>query len=160
MKENNRLASLAGTIRTGLAAGLIGGACIWGYEALVWAGAQHLMPVSAIPANATGLVFGKAVQQSLGVLAPLLGVSIHFGFAMVWGAVFALIWPWFQKRGWDATLLALFYAVILWIVMHVAITIAAHEHPDYNDPVVIIGGFMSHFFFTVPLALYVKQKLR
>jgi hypothetical protein len=24
---------------------------------------------------------------------------------------------------------------------------------------VIIGGFMSHFFFTVPLALIVKQRL-
>jgi len=54
---------------------------------------------------------------------------------------------------------ALFFAVFLWIVMHVAIAIASDNHPNYLDPFVIIGGFMSHFFYTVPLALIVKQRL-
>ena len=36
--------------------------------------------------------------------------------------------------------------------------VASASHPDYLDPNVIIGGFMSHFF-TVPLALIVKQRL-
>ncbi|MGF6875506.1 GNAT superfamily N-acetyltransferase [Paraburkholderia sp. MM5477-R1] len=31
------------------------------------------------------------------------------------------------------------------------------NHPAYFDPAVIIGGFMSHIFFTVPLALTVKR---
>jgi hypothetical protein len=53
----------------------------------------------------------------------------------------------------------LFYAVVAWIVMHVAIMIVSDNHPDYYDPVVIIGGCMSHFFFAVPLALIVKRQL-
>jgi hypothetical protein len=54
---------------------------------------------------------------------------------------------------------ALIYAVLAWIAMHAAIMIASGNHPDYFDPVVIIGGFMSHFFFTIPLALIVKRRL-
>jgi hypothetical protein len=54
---------------------------------------------------------------------------------------------------------ALFYAMFAWIVMHVAIMIASTNHPNYYDPIVIIGGFMSHFCFTVPLALIVKKML-
>ena len=64
-----------------------------------------------------------------------------------------------RRRGFEATLVALFYAVVAWIVMHVAIMIASDNHPNYYDPVVIIGGFTSHFFFTVPLALIVKRRL-
>lgn len=147
------------TFTAGLAGGLIGGIIIWIYEAIVWVGVQHLMPLAGIPRNATGLVFGKEVQESLGGLAYLVGTSIHFAFAMVWGVVFAMIWPWFRRRGWEATLVALFFAIVLWIVMHVAIAIAGDNHPDYTDPVVIIGGFMSHFFYAVPLALIVKRRL-
>jgi hypothetical protein len=44
--------------------------------------------------------------------------------------------------------------------MHVAIAIATNDHPNYLDPSVVIGGFMSHFFYAVPLALIVKQRLR
>ncbi|MFP3607247.1 hypothetical protein SB753_35935, partial [Paraburkholderia sp. SIMBA_053] len=66
--------------------------------------------------------------------------------------------PYFRRRGIEATLVALFYAVLAWIVMHVAIMIASDNHPNYYDPAVIIGGFMSHIFFTVPLALTVKRR--
>jgi len=44
--------------------------------------------------------------------------------------------------------------------MHIAIAIVSKNHPDYLDPLVIIGGFMSHFFYAVPLALIVKQRLQ
>ena len=128
-------------IRDGVRGGLLGGVVIWIYEAIVWVGIQHLLPLSGIPANATGLVFGKAVQTALGPLAHLLGISIHFGFAAFWGVVFALSWPTFKKRKFDATLVALVYAVIIWIVMHIAIAVASSTHPDYLDPVVVIGGF-------------------
>ena len=147
------------TVRVGLLGGLVGGVTIWIYEAVVWVGALHLMPLAGIPRNATGLVFGKTVQDSLGPLAYVLGTAIHLFFALAWGVLFAILWPFFRRRGFEATLVALFYAAVAWIVMHVLISIASSNHPDYLDPNIIIGGFMSHFFYTVPLALIVKQGL-
>ena len=146
-------------IRAGLIGGLLGGIIIWVYEAIVWVGVQHLMPLAGIPRNATGLVFGKDVQDSLGAIAYIVGTGIHFVFALAWGVIFALIWPTFRRHGYEATLVALFFAVVLWIVMHVAIAIVSSNHPDYLDPMVVIGGFMSHIFYAVPLALYVKHRL-
>ncbi|MFD1554768.1 hypothetical protein ACFSHT_03865 [Paraburkholderia silviterrae] len=147
------------TLRAGLAGGLTGAALIWVYEALVWVGVQHMMPLAGIPRNATGLVFGKAVQDELGIWAYLLGTAIHFVFALSWGVLFAAIWPYFRRRGYEATFIALFYAMFAWIVMHTLIMIASANHPNYFDPNVVIGGFMSHFVFTVPLALVVKRML-
>jgi hypothetical protein len=146
-------------VRAGLLGGLVGGVTIWIYEAIVWVGAQHLMPLAGIPRNATGLVFGNAVQDQLGALAYIVGTGIHFFFCFAWGVLFAFAWPYFRRRGYEATLVALFFAAILWIVMHAAIAIASNDHPNYLDPSVIIGGFMSHFFYAVPLALIVKHRL-
>ena len=146
-------------VRAGVAGGLTGAIIIWIYEALIWVGAQHLMPLAGIPRNAPGLVFGKAFQESIGGWAYLIGTGIHFVFAIGWGILFAMIWPYFRRRGYEATFVALFYAILAWIVMHVAIAIASDNHPNYLDPVVIIGGFMAHFCFTVPLALIVKRML-
>lgn len=143
----------------GATGGLVGGVTIWVYEALVWVGVQHQMPLSGIPANATGLVFGKATQAALGLWAYIVGTAIHFSFAMAWGVLFALIWPFLRARRIEATLAALFYAMIAWIVMHLAIMAVSTSHPNYADPNVVIGGFMSHFFFTIPLALVVKHRL-
>ena len=150
---------MANTIRVGAVGGLIGAVIIWIYEAFVWVGVQHMMPLQGIPANAVGLVFGKPTQVSLGPLSYALGTAIHFSFAAAWGVLFAFIWPFFRRRGFEATFVALFYAVVAWIVMHLAIMAAVDTHPNYGDPAVVIGGFMSHLFFTVPLALYVKRKL-
>ena len=147
------------TIQTGIIGGLTGGVIIWCYEAIVWVGIQHQMPLQGIPRNATGLVFGSGVQESLGLGAHVLGTAIHFFFSIAWGVLFALIWPWFRRRGYEATFVALFYAMFAWVVMHAAIMVASDSHPNYYDPVVIIGGFMSHFFFTVPMALIVKRRL-
>lgn len=151
--------TLAQTVGAGVAGGLTGAVTIWVYEALVWVGVQHLMPMAGIPRNATGLVFGRGVQDSLGAGSYVVGTGIHFAFAIAWGVLFALIWPSLRRRGVEATLAALFYAVVAWIVMHVAIALASSSHPDYLDPNVVIGGFMSHLFFTVPLALVVKRRL-
>jgi hypothetical protein len=145
--------------RAGVIGGLLGGIVIWIYEALVWVGAQHLMPLAGIPRNATGLVFGKEVQESLGVLAYFLGTGIHFFFTIVWGVAFAFAWPALQRRGYEATLTALFYAIFIWIVMHAAIMVATTNHPNYFDPNIIIGGVMSHFFYAIPMALIVKRRL-
>lgn len=146
-------------IQAGIRGGLIGGVIIWIYEAIVWVGVQHQMPLAGIPRNATGLVFGADVQEALGLIAHVVGTGIHFFFSIAWGVLFALVWPWFRKRGYEATFVALFYAMVAWIVMHAAIMVASDNHPNYYDPVVIIGGFMSHFFFTVPMALVVKRRL-
>ncbi len=146
-------------IKAGAIGGVTGGVIIWIYEALVWVGVQHQMPLAGIPRNATGLVFGSSVQESLGLGAHVVGTLIHFFFSMAWGVLFALLWPWFRRRGFEATFVALFYAVVAWIVMHVAIMLVSDNHPNYYDPVVIIGGFMSHLFFTVPMSLIVKRRL-
>ena len=151
--------SINKAIKAGLIGGLTGGVIIWIYEAIVWVGAQHLLPLGGIPRNATGLVFGNEFRDSIGLFAYFLGTGIHFFFALVWGVIFAKIWPYFRQRGYEATFVAMFYAVVIWIVMHVAIAIATNDHPNYLDPGVIIGGFMSHFFFAVPLALIVKRRL-
>ncbi len=150
---------VADSTRAGLLGGLVGGVSIWIYEAIVWVGVQRLMPLAGIPRNATGLVFGKEVQDSLGALAYVLGTGIHFFFCFAWGVLFAFLWPYFRQRGYEATLAALFYAVIIWVVMHAAIALVSNDHPNYLDPNVIIGGFMSHLFYTVPLGLVVKQRL-
>ena len=148
------------TIKTGALGGLLGGVSIWIYEIVVWVNVQHPMPLSGLPANATGLVFGAAFKDGIGYpAAAVLGTLIHFSFSMAWGVLFALVWPYFRRRNIEATLVALFYAVIAWIVMHVAIMIAGPNHPNYGDPTVVISGFMSHIFFTVPMALYIKRKL-
>lgn len=146
-------------IRAGLIGGLTGGVIIWIYEALVWVGAQHLMPLSGIPPNATGLVFGKPFQLAIGGWAYVLGTAIHFFFALVWGVVFAAIWPSLRRRGMEATLAGLLLAPIVWIAMHVAISLTTNDHPNYHDPYVIIGGVMSHIFYAVPMALVVKRLL-
>ncbi|WP_154641510.1 hypothetical protein [Burkholderia cenocepacia] len=150
---------LSYTVRAGIRGGFAGAVLIWVYEALVWVGTQHLMPLAGIPRNATGLVFGRAAQDALGIGAYFIGTAIHFAFALSWGIVFAAIWPWFRRRGFEATFVALFFAIVAWIVMHALIMIASSNHPDYFDPNVIIGGFMSHFVFAVPLALIVKRSL-
>jgi len=148
------------SLRAGAVAGCVGGACIWVYEALVWVGVQHLMPLIGIPRNAVGLVFGRAIQNGLGYVSYPLGTAIHFGFAMLWGVVFAFIWPRLRRRGIEATFAALVYAVLLWAIMHAAIALATNDHPNYLDPNIVIGGVMSHLFYTVPMALLVKAGVR
>jgi predicted anti-sigma-YlaC factor YlaD len=157
--SGSRLAGRSAQAAAGLLGGLVGGVVIWIYEAVVWVGVQHQMPLAGIPANATGLVFGKAVQTSLALGAYLLGTAIHFSFALAWGVLFAILWPWFRRRGFEATLVALFYAVVVWVVMHLAIVAVSTSHPDYADPNVVIGGVLSHLFYAVPLALVVKRRL-
>jgi len=86
-----RSTPFSATVRAGIRGGFAGAVLIWVYEALVWVGAQHLMPLAGIPRNTTGLVFGKGVQDSPGVLAYIVGTGIHLVFVLAWGVAFALI---------------------------------------------------------------------
>lgn len=149
----------AGRWAAGVAGGLVGGVSIWLYEAVVWVRIQHLLPLGGIPANAVGLVFGGPFRERLGPAAGLFGAVIHFGFAIAWGIAFAECWPWLRRRGWEASLAGLVLTPILWTVMHAAIVWAGHDHPDYSDPTVVIGGLLSHVFYAVPMALVVKRRL-
>jgi hypothetical protein len=149
----------AAQLKAGLLGGLTGAVIIWIYEAVVWVGIQHQMPLIGIASNGTGLVFGKAAQADWGLFSYVLGTGIHFSFALAWGVLFALVWPFFARRGYEATFVALFYAVFAWIVMHALIIMVSTSHPDYTDPNVVIGGMLSHICFTVPLALVVKRRL-
>lgn len=151
--------TLGAALSAGVPGGLFGGVCIWIYEALVWVGAQHLLPLAGIPANAVGLVFGQAVQAGLGPLALILGTAIHFSFAALWGVGFAFVWPALRRRGVEATLAALAWAVIAWVAMHGAISLVSSNHPNYLDPNVVIGGVMSHIVFTVAMAGVVKRRM-
>lgn len=147
-------------VHAGLLGGLTGGVTIWIYEALVWVGAQHLLPLSGIPSNAVGLVFGNGFKMAIGAWAYPLGTLIHFGFAIIWGVLFAMLWPFVRRRGYEATFMAIPYAAVAWVAMHVAISISSRDHPNYYDPVVIIGGVMSHIFFSVPMALVIKRMMQ
>ena len=147
-------------LAAGVMAGLTGGVVIWIYEALVWVQVQHLMLLTDIPRNAVGLVFGKQVMAAIGSAAYLLGSAIHFFFAMAWGVLFALIWPSLRRNGIEASLVALFFALLAWIVMHVAISLVSDIHPAYTEPAVSLGGYVSHLFYAVPMALQVKARLK
>ena len=73
--RGSRYAEPSQNYRGGAIGALVGGVCIWIYEAIVWVWAQHQMPLIGIPGNATGLVFGKEVQQALGSFWYLLGTA-------------------------------------------------------------------------------------
>jgi hypothetical protein len=64
----------------------------------------------------------------------------------------------FRRRGFEATLVAFFYAASAWIVMHIAITVVSTKHPDYHNSVTIIGGRRGAFLFSVLPRLIVKQR--
>ena len=104
--------SRAQIVRVGLLGGAVGALMIWVYEAVVWVGVQHPLPMAGISRNATGLVFGRDVQDSLGATAYVVGAGIHFIFAFASAVLFAFLWPVFRRRGHEAKLVALFYAAV------------------------------------------------
>jgi hypothetical protein len=130
--------------RAGAIGGLTGAVCIWIYEALIWVGVQHLMPLAGIPRNATGLVFGKAVQEALGIWAYLLGTLIHFSFAIGWGVLFALIWPYFRRRGFHRA-----------VLRHHCVDRDARGHLDrFGQSPELLRPRRHHWWFHVALLLH------
>ena len=93
----------------GLAGGFVGAVTIWIYEAVVGRGATSV-PLAGIPRNAVGLVFGKDVQDcSGGGVCPRHGHLLVF--ALAWGVCSPSCGRSLRWRGFEATLVALFYAV-------------------------------------------------
>lgn len=150
--------SLAATIRAGLIAGIVGGIGVWIYELIVWVQLLGLTTSYGVVEGTAVLSFGPGIR-AIGFGAFLLGLAIHFAAAMVWGVLFAVIWPWLRARNVEATLAALFYGVFVWIVMHNVMLALFSPAPPQYTVYSVINGFMSHLAFAVPLALVVKRLL-
>jgi hypothetical protein len=146
--------------RAGVIGGLVGALTSWIYELVVWVHLLHLTSVSGIAENTAVLSFGPAVR-SLAAGALVLGVAIHFLTAVIWGILFALIWPALRARSIEATLAALFYGIFAWVVMHNVVLALFSPAPPTYTVYSVINGLMAHTFaFSVPLALVIKRLMR
>jgi hypothetical protein len=144
----------------GVVGGLVGAVASWLYELIVWVHLLHLTSVAGIAENTAVLSFGPGVR-SLGAGALALGIAIHFLTAVIWGILFALIWPALRARSIEATLAALFYGIFAWVVMHNVVLALFSPAPPTYTVYSVINGLMAHTFaFSVPLALVIKRLMR
>jgi hypothetical protein len=148
-------------LRAGAIAGFIGGITIWLYEIVVWVHLLHLRTMQGLFENSAVLAFGPAVAQWPEPLPLIVSALVHFVTAMIWGIVFALLWPWLRARGIEATLAALFFGICAWIVMHNVVLALFSPAPPTYTVYSVLNGFVSHTFaFSVPVALIIKRALR
>lgn len=147
-------------LRAGVVAGVVGALTSWLYELVVWVHFLHLTSVAGIAENTAVLSFGPGIRR-LGAGALALGVAIHFLTAVIWGILFAYLWPALRARSIEATLAALFYGIFAWVVMHnVVLALFSPAPPGYTT-YSVINGLMAHTFaFSVPMALIIKRLLR
>jgi hypothetical protein len=147
-------------LRAGIVGGVVGAVSSWLYELVVWVHYLHLTTVRGIAENTAVLSFGPSIR-SLGAAAVALGVAIHFLTAVLWGILFACIWPALRARAIEATLAALFYGIFAWVFMHnVVLALFSPAPPSYTT-YSVINGLMAHTFaFSVPLALVIKRIMR
>jgi len=151
---------MAARLRAGAVAGVIGALTSWLYELIVWVHYLHLTTVAGIAENTAVLSFGPGIR-SLGAGALAIGVAIHFVTAVIWGILFAYLWPALRARSIEATLAALFYGVFAWVVMHNVVLALFSPAPPTYTPYSVINGLMAHTFaFSVPMALVIKRMLR
>ena len=151
---------MAARLRAGAVAGVIGALTSWLYELIVWVHYLHLTTVPGIAENTAVLSFGPGIR-SLGAGALAIGVAIHFVTAVIWGILFAYLWPALRARSIEATLAALFYGVFAWVVMHNVVLALFSPAPPTYTPYSVINGLMAHTFaFSVPMALVIKRMLR
>ncbi len=147
-------------LRAGIAGGLVGAVTSWLYELVVWVHFLHLTTVPGIAENTAVLSFGPGIR-TLGGAALALGVAIHFLTAVIWGALFAFIWPLLKARSIEATLAALCYGIFAWVVMHNVVLALFSPAPPHYTVYSVINGLMAHTFaFSVPMALVIKRLLR
>jgi hypothetical protein len=147
-------------LRAGIVGGGVGAVSSWLYELVVWVHYLHLTTVRGIAENTAVLSFGPGIR-SLGAGAVALGVAIHFLTAVIWGVLFAFIWPALRARSIEATLAALFYGIFAWVFMHNVVLALFSPAPPSYTPYSVINGLMAHTFaFSVPLALVIKRIMR
>jgi hypothetical protein len=150
----------AAQLRAGVAGGLVGAVTSWLYELIVWVRLLHLTSVYGIAENTAVLSFGTGIRR-LGAAAFALGVGIHFLTAVIWGIGFALIWPALRARAIEATLAALCYGILAWVVMHNVVLALFSPAPPTYTVYSVLNGLMAHTFaFSVPMALVIKRLLR
>ena len=151
---------MSATLRAGLIGGVVGAVTSWLYELIVWVRLLHLTSAYGIAENTAVLSFGPAIRR-LGAGAFALGVCIHFLTAVLWGILFALIWPALRARSIEATLAALFYGIFAWIIMHNVVLALFSPAPPTYTVYSVLNGFVAHSFaFSVPMALVIKRLLR
>ena len=154
------MAKLNARVSAGLMAGFVGGVTIWLYEIADQTFIRHVASPYRIAANTSVLAFGPKIND-LGILAFVLGVAIHFAVALVWGVLFALIWPLLKACKVEATLAGLFYGVFAWVAMHNGLLAIFSPNPPAYTGFSILNGMISHTAgFAVPLALTVKARLK
>jgi hypothetical protein len=147
-------------LRAGVVGGLVGAVTSWLYELVVWVRLLHLTSAYGIAENTAVLSFGPGIRR-FGAGAFALGVCIHFLTAVLWGILFALIWPALRARSIEATLAALFYGIFAWIIMHNVVLALFSPAPPTYTVYSVLNGFVAHTFaFSVPLALVIKRLLR
>jgi uncharacterized membrane protein YagU involved in acid resistance len=148
------------TLRAGLIGGVVGAVTSWVYELIVWVRLLHLTSAYGIAENTAVLSFGPRIR-SLGAIAFALGVCIHFLTAVIWGILFALIWPALRARSIEATLAALFYGIFAWVFMHNVVLALFSPAPPTYTVYSVLNGLLAHTFaFSVPMALVIKRLLR
>ncbi|HEY6455088.1 MAG TPA: hypothetical protein VIY90_07340 [Steroidobacteraceae bacterium] len=147
-------------LRAGVIGGVVGAVTSWIYELIVWVRLLHLTSVYGIAENTAVLSFGPGIRH-LGATTYALGVCIHFLTAVIWGIVFALIWPALRARSIEATLAALFYGIFAWVIMHNVVLALFSPAPPTYSVYSVLNGLMAHTFaFSVPMALVIKRLLR
>jgi hypothetical protein len=151
---------MSATLRAGVIGGVVGAVTSWLYELIVWVRLLHLTSAYGIAENTAVLSFGPGIR-SLGAMAFALGVCIHFLTAVIWGILFALIWPALRARSIEATLAALFYGIFAWVFMHNVVLALFSPAPPTYTVYSVLNGLMAHTFaFSVPMALVIKRLLR
>jgi hypothetical protein len=147
-------------LQAGVLGGLVGALTSWLYELVVWVHLLHLTTVPGIAENTAVLSFGPGIR-TLGGGALVLGIAIHCLTAVIWGILFAWIWPALKARAIEATLAALFYGILAWVVMHNVVLALFSPAPPSYTVYSVINGLMAHTFaFSVPMALVIKRLLR
>lgn len=145
-------------IRIGALAGLVGGLTIWAYELVVWVHYLHLRTVRGLFENSAALAFGPSANAWPVPMALVVSALVHFATAMVWGVLFSVSWPALRKRQIEATLAALCFGILAWVVMHNIVLAIFSPNPSTYTVYSVLNGLVSHTFaFAVPVALIVKR---
>ncbi len=143
----------------GVEAGLLGGTVIWGYELVVWVHLLHLRTVFGLFQNSAVLALGNEVKAWPAAASLAASGLIHYATAVAWAVPFSWAWPALRARGVEATLAALFYGILAWVVMHNVVLALFSPAPPTYTVYGVLNGFVSHTFaFSVPVALWIKHR--